>query len=193
MAMAFLTQDQLIAVGFKSVGKGVLLSEKASIYNPGAISVGDHTRIDDFCILSAGTGGIALGRYVHISCYCSLIGQGRIVMEDFSGISSRVSIYSSTDDFSGASMTNSTVPNKFKNVKSGDVILRKHVVVGCGSVIMPRVELGEGVALGALTFANRNCEAFSIYAGHPARKIGQRKRDMLECEQVFTRECGLVE
>ena len=66
--MAFLTEIALKEHGFKRLGKGVKISSKASIYNAGNISIGDNTRIDDFCIISAGEEGIEIGRNVHIAC-----------------------------------------------------------------------------------------------------------------------------
>ncbi|MEC2449247.1 acyltransferase, partial [Bacillus cereus] len=49
---SFYSQEELSEIGFLSVGENVLISKKTSIYNPGAISVGNNVRIDDFCILS---------------------------------------------------------------------------------------------------------------------------------------------
>lgn len=94
----FLTENQLAALRFKSLGNDVKISDKASIYNAKNISIGNNVRIDDFCILSAGEDGIEIGNNVHIACYCSLIGKGKIILENYSGLSSRVSIYSSNDD-----------------------------------------------------------------------------------------------
>src|SRR5882672_8401994 len=111
--MAFLSQEQLDAVGFKRLGKNVQVSDKAVFYNPSKISIGDNSRIDDFCILSAGEGEFHIGRHVHIACYVSLIGKNAILLEDFAGLSSRVSIYSSSDDFSGNYMTGPTVSEEY--------------------------------------------------------------------------------
>lgn len=183
--MAYLTDEQLKSKGFKHIGKNVSISEKASIYNSGNISIDDNARIDDFCILSAGERGIEIGKYVHIGCYSSLIGQGKIVLSDFSGISGRVSIYSSNDDFSGASLAHPTIPEKYRNVQHGKVILEKHSIVGTGSVIFPDVEIGVGAVVGAMSLVRSDCEDFGIYVGCPVRKIGSRKQDILELEQKF--------
>ena len=78
-------KDELKEIGFKYLGKNVLISNKTSIYNAKNITIGNNTRIDDFCILSAGEGGIEIGDYVHIACYSSLIGKGKIQMNDYSG------------------------------------------------------------------------------------------------------------
>ena len=186
--MAFLSKDQLIALGFKSLGNNVLISDKASLYGCKHIEIGDYSRIDDFCILSAGEGGIKIGRHVHIACYCSIIGRGEIVLADFTGVSSRVSVYSSNDDYSGRALTNPTVPVKYTNVTHGPVILLKHVLVGSGSIILPNVTLEEGAAVGALSLVNRDCEAFKIYSGVPAKYIKERNRNLLVLEKELSEE-----
>ena len=127
--MAYLTQQQLEQLHFKYLGKNVKISDKASIYNAKNIHLDDNCRIDDFCILSAGFGGIYIGKYVHIAAYSSLIGAESITLADFSGISSRVSIYSSSDDYSGEFMPHPTIPDEFRNVDNRPVYLDKHTIV----------------------------------------------------------------
>ncbi len=183
--MAFLSREQLESIGFAALGANVFISEKASIYNPERISIGSHVRIDDFCVLSAGEGGIEFGDYIHVAIFSSLIGAGRIHLSDFVNISSRVSIYSSNDDYSGATLTNPMVPEKFKNVHSSDVELRKHVIIGSGSVILPGVTLNEGVAVGALSLVQSDCDEFTVYSGVPAKPLKTRKRDLKELELEF--------
>lgn len=185
--MGFLSREQIDAMGFARVGKNVYLSDKASYYNCANIVIGDNVRIDDFCVLSAGVGGIEIGNYIHIAVYTSLIGAGKISLHDFSNISSRVAIYSSNDDYSGASMTNPMVPEELTNVRHADVIIGRHVIIGAGSVVLPGVILEEGAAIGALSLASRNCRAFGIYSGTPAKKIKDRKRDLLEAEKSFNK------
>ena len=172
-------------MGFASLGHNVRISDRASFHNCENVSLGDNVRIDDFCVLSAGTGGIIIERYVHIAVYSSLIGAGRITVSEFCNVSSRVSIYSSSDDFSGATMTNPMVPSEYKDVKSVDVFLGKHVIIGSGSVILPGVRLNDGAAVGALSLVREDCVPFGIYAGVPARFVKERKRDLLELEKRF--------
>lgn len=181
--MSYLTKDEITAMGFKSVGDNVFLSSKASYYNCKNIIIGNNTRIDDFSILSAGENGIEIGSYVHIAAFSTLIGLDKITLNDFSGLSSRVSVYSSSDDYSGVYMTNPMVPSEFTNVTHGAVTIGKHVIVGAGSVILPNVILEDGVAIGALSLVTRNCEEFGVYSGVPARKIKDRKRDLLGLEK----------
>jgi galactoside O-acetyltransferase len=184
----FYTNEELKKLSFKSIGQNVLVSKQASLYGISRISLGNNVRIDDFCIISAGQGGVTIGDYVHIAAYSSLIGNAEIIMEDFSGLSSRVSIYSSSDDYSGKSLTNPTVPDEYKKVISGKVHLKKHVIVGAGSVILPNVTLGEGSAVGALSLVTRNVDDFVIVAGNPAKPIKNRLQDLKNLETKLLNE-----
>ena len=180
--MGMLAQEEIKKIGFKSLGDNVTISDKAQFYGAENISLGDNVRIDDFCILSSGK-EIKIGNYVHIACHSSIIGKGAVTISDFAGLSSRVSIYSSSDDYSGEYLTNPTVPSKFSNVNNDDVFLGKHVIIGCGSVILPGTHIANGVAIGALSLVNKNCEEFYIYAGNPAKRIKPRKRNLIDLEK----------
>lgn len=173
---------------FKSVGSNVKISSMVRFYNAGNISIGDNTRIDDFCIISAGKGGIEIGRNVHIAVYVSIIGAGKIVVSDFAGLSSRSSVYSSNDDYSGEFMTGPTLPSKYTNVTSGPVYIGRHVVLGSGSIILPNVSIGDGSAIGALSLVTKDCLPFSIYLGIPAKKVKDRSDKLLELEKKYLNE-----
>lgn len=181
--MAFYTQIELEELGFKYLGKNVKVSKLASIYNSKNIEIGDNSRIDDFCVLSAGDGGISIGRYVHIAVYTSLIGAGRIVMEDYTCLSSKCALYSSNDDYSGDFMTNPIVPSELTNVTHAPVIIKKHSLVGAGSIILPNVVIEECVAVGALSLVNKSLESGFIYIGQPVKKIMVRSKKCLELEK----------
>lgn len=181
--MGFLTRQQIEDMGFAETGDNVRLSDKASYYNCKNIVIGNNVRIDDYCVISAGMGGIELGSNIHVAAFCLMVGEGKITLHDFSGLSSRVSIYSSSDDYSGASLTNPTVSSEFTDVKSADVSIGRHVIVGAGSVLLPGIILHQGVAIGALSLVSKSCKEFGIYSGVPVKRIKERKRDVLALEQ----------
>jgi galactoside O-acetyltransferase len=183
--MAFLTFDNLKQLGFKKIGKDVKVSDKASIYGAENIEIGDYTRIDDFSIISAGKGGIKIGRNVHIACYCSIIGSAEIILNDFCGISSRVSIYSSNDNYSGICLTGPTIPAAYRQTVDKPVIVGRHVIVGSGGVILPGVTIGTGAAVGALSLVNKSIPEFEIHAGVPAKFFNTRSRTIIEVEQQY--------
>lgn len=180
--MSFYSHDELRAMGFKLLGRDVRLSRKSSIYNAANIEIGDFSRVDDFCVLSAGEGGISIGKHVHIAVFCSLIGNGRIELADFSNLSSKVCIYSSNDDYSGEFMTNPTVPSRFTKVTHAPVKVGRHVIIGAGSVVLPGVTLHEGAGVGALSLVKQDCESFGMYVGTPTRRVGKRSTKLLEME-----------
>ncbi|MFN9644326.1 MAG: acyltransferase [Cyanobacteriota bacterium] len=171
----FLTPSELEEMGFQAVGVNVRVDRSVLVFNPHWITLGDHCRIDALALISAGPEGIRIGRHVHLGAGCQIFGGGGLVrMEDFSGLSGRASIYTSTDDFIGGWMTNPTLPDRFRNVRNAAVILRKHAGVGCGSVILPGVEMGFGSLAGALTLVRKSVREGVVLLGNPAREIAQR-------------------
>lgn len=178
----FLSAAELRSCGFARLGDNVLIDRTARILGAERISLGSHVRIDAYSVMSAGIGGIAIGDYVHIAAHAFLAGAGRIEMHDFSGLSGRVSIYSSNDDYHGDALTNPTVPETFRKVHSAPVTLEAHVIVGAGSVILPGVTLHRGAAVGALSLVRKDVAEFCIVSGTSGRIIGQRKRDLLKLE-----------
>jgi dTDP-4-amino-4,6-dideoxy-D-glucose acyltransferase len=185
MADSFLSINELKLLGLKSFGNNVLISRKASIYGAGEINIGSHVRIDDFCILS---GKINIGSFVHISAYSALYGKSGIEIADFVTISGRVLVYSENDDYSGEFMTNPMVPVGFTKVEGAKVIFEKHAIVASGSVILPGVKLGEGACIGAMSLVKSNIEPWMIYAGVPATRIKERKKNILELEEQLRKQ-----
>lgn len=187
---SFYTEAELKKIGLKLLygggGKMPLISRKASIYGAEHISIGSNVRIDDFCILS---GNITIGNNVHIAAYTALYGgNDGIVIEDYANLSSRVSVYSVNDDYSGETMTNPMIPEGYKNIESAAVYIEKHVIVGSTSIVLPGIRLAEGSAFGSFSFINHDSEPWSVNVGIPFRKIKDRKRDLLKLEKQFEME-----
>lgn len=170
----YLTKQQLFNIGFRSLGFNVLISDKASIYNPANISIGNNVRIDDFAILSAGIGGIEIRNFVHIAAGAKLIGAGKITLEDYTGISSDTKLLSSTDDFSGEYFAGVTLDNDLRNVTTGQITIKRKSTIGAGCVILPNVTVGYNSALGAMSFLKYDIPDNKIYAGIPAVGIKDR-------------------
>jgi galactoside O-acetyltransferase len=188
METSYYSPEELQTLGLKKIGNKVLISRKSSIYSPGTISIGNNVRIDDYSVISGGK-GIDIGDYIHIACFCALYGGAGIRMQDFSTISARVTLYSVSDDYSGVSLTNPMIPDRFKpKFNAGPVDIGRHVLVGVNSTIFPGVTIGEGAAIGAHSLVTGNCDAWYIYFGTPARKIKQRERNLLALEKQFLRE-----
>lgn len=178
--MAYLSEIQLKEAGFKRVGKNVKISEKASIYNPELIEIGDNSRIDDFCVIS---GKVVVGKYCHITPMCLVAGGAPgVCFSDFCTLAYGVKVFAQSDDYSGLSLTNSLIPKKYKNEIFEAVRFGKHVIVGAGSIILPGSDVAEGCSIGAMTLVNKSTQPWGIYVGIPARRVNERKQDMLELE-----------
>ncbi|QOQ81814.1 acyltransferase [Comamonas thiooxydans] len=183
--MAYYTEAELQSMGFKFLGKNIKISNKASIYNCDQIEINDNSRIDDFCVIS---GKIKIGKFVHIAPFCLVAGgEMGISMDDFSGLAYHVQVFSQSDDYSGATLTNPTVPSIYKEEKKSAVFLGRHVIVGAGSIVFPGVNISEGCSVGAMSLVNKSTEPWGIYLGNPAKKIKNRKKDLLVLEQKLLR------
>lgn len=180
----FLTREELAQLGLAEYGEDVLIGRHAVLYSPGTLRLGNHVRIDDFTIIS---GNVQLHDYIHISQFCGLYGgDAGIVMEDYSGLSAKCSIYATSDDYTGASMTNPMVPAKYKpRAINAPVCIKKHAIVGCNSVVLPGVTISEGTAVGSMSLCTKTTQEWSIYSGIPAVKMKDRKKDILELEKQF--------
>jgi galactoside O-acetyltransferase len=141
-------------------------------------------RIDDFVVLTSGSDGeVRIGNHVHIAAHAALFGGGGIILEDFTSLSGRVSVYSATDGYGGEALTNPTVPSQYTSVLKAPVVLRRHSLVGAASVLLPGVTLDEGCAVGAMSLVNRDLASWGLYVGVPARRIRDRSQALLEMER----------
>lgn len=180
----FYSEDELKKLGLKSYGDNVLIGKNAILYTPEKLEIGSNVRIDDFCVLS---GKIKLGNYIHISHFCGLYGGSQgIVMEDYSGLSSKVTIYAVSDDYSGQSMTNPTVPMEYKPFSiEKKVLIKKHAIIGAGSIVLPGVTVEEGSSVGSMSLCTKDTLPWSINVGVPAKKTKDRSKKLLELEKEF--------
>jgi acetyltransferase-like isoleucine patch superfamily enzyme len=184
--MAYLKEEQLAAMGFAFLGKEVLISDRCSIYNPEMMSIGDRSRIDDFCVVS---GKVKMGKNVYVAVFCNLAGgEEGIEMEDFSTLAYGVQVFTQSDDYRGYSLTNPTVPDRYKRETKKAVRLKRHVIVGAGSIVFPGVTIGEGGSVGAMSLVNKSTEPWKIYQGIPARPIADRLKELLGFEKAYLEE-----
>ena len=62
--------------------------------------------------------------------------------------------------------------------KGGDITIGDHVWIGYRAIILPGITIGEGAVVGAGSVVTKDVEPFTIVAGNPARKVGERSRDI---------------
>ncbi len=186
----YYTEQELTQLGFAACGADVKISRNCAIIGAKNIRIGSHVRIDDYVVISAASGSLDLGSYIHIAAGVYLGCAGGITMADFTGLSHGSKIYSASDDYSGGALTNPTVPKKYLKVDVAPVTLGRHAIIGAGSIILPGAVLGEGVAVGAVSLVKRGfqCLPFGIYFGTPVRKIANRSKAILAAEAALLAE-----
>ena len=184
--MAYLKSEELRALGYKKVGVNVRVSDKASVYNVSDLEIGDNSRIDDFCVIS---GSVKIGKNVHIAPFCLVAGgELGVVFDDYSGLAYGVKVFTQSDDYSGATLTNPTIPSHYKNEKKSPVHIGRHVIIGASSMVFPGVKIADGCSVGAMTLVNKSTEEWGIYLGNPARRIKERKKLLLNLESEYIGE-----
>ena len=167
--------NQASSLPFARVGQDVVIWPMARIVAPEAISIGDSVIIDDFVFLAGGV-RTTIGSFVHIASFTSLAGGGELIMEDFTGLSGGVRIYTGNEDYLGDSLTNPAVPAPYRQPIRSRVRIGRHAIIGANTVVLPGVEIGDGVAIGANSLVTKECQPWTIYAGSPARPLRPRPK-----------------
>jgi len=181
--MTYLSKEELHKLEFAYLGNDVKISSQASLDKPHLMSIGHRSRIDDFCTVS---GYVNIGSNVHIAVHSSITASlDEIVLSDFSGLAFSCHVFSSSDDYSGESLTNPTIPVEYKSVKSSPVFMGRHVILGAGTIVFPGTMIGEGCSFGAGSVVNKNAEPWGVYVGIPARRIRERSQKLLELEAQY--------
>ena len=187
----FLSETELRQLGLRSVGRNVLISRHALLFSPERISIGDHSRIDAFCVLSAGVPHLTIGRNVHVSAHVVIVGRGAVEIGDFATLSVRTTIFSSTDDFSGEVMIGPTLPDEYRRAVDTPVIISAHSGLGAGSIVLPGITIGESGTVAAASLVTRDVPPFTVVGGRPARRMHERSRRHRElADQLLAREAA---
>lgn len=164
-------------MNFKKIGIDVRIDDWAKITRPELIELGSHIAIDMGVYLSVAA---KIGDYVHIAPHACIIGgaSAYLLMEEFTNIAAGCKLVVISDDFNEG-LINPIVPLEYKRLLGGTIIMRKFSVIGVNSVVLPNVEMGEGSVLGANSLLNKNADPWTIYAGSPAKAIGDRKKGLI--------------
>lgn len=130
------------------------------------VRLGRSVRIDAYAVLSASAAGVTLGAWSHMGVGTQIFAaSGRVAIGRAVGISSRVSIFTGSDDYTGGHLCTPTLPDPYRNIQRGDVTIEEGAVIGCGSVILPGVTIGRGAAVGALSIIKHDVAPFTIVCG----------------------------
>lgn len=152
--------------------KDIRIHETAIIKHPDLVSMEDHIAIDPFFYMT--TEG-EFGNWIHINSHVSVIGgeKSKLFIGDNVAISTGCRLICRSNDFT---MKNDAIPFKpGKKFLYGHCIdIKDHVILGANVVVLPNVIIGEGAVVGANSLVKDYLDAWGIYAGTPAKKIGER-------------------
>lgn len=136
-------------MGFKRCGRNVYIGDHVWFRAPGKISIGDDCRIHPMCFLDA-PGAIEIGSHI--------------------GISSGTQIYTQNHKYK-----DKNVLYYQQEVELAKVVIEDDVWVGANSLILAGVTLKRGTIVAAGSVVTKDSEPYSVIAGVPAKKIGQRE------------------
>lgn len=180
--------NQAYQLELSQIGQDVMIWPQAKIVIPEVITIGNSVIIDDFVFIMGGQ-STRIGSFVHIASFTSITGGGELVMEDFTGLSGGVRVYTGNEDYSGNFLTNPSVPAPYRLPMRSFVHIKKHAIVGANTVILPGIVIGEGAAIGANCLVTKNCEPWKIYFGSPAKAIRRRPKErIIELEEQLRHE-----
>ena len=188
---SYYSQEELNKLGIRKIGNNIKISKKASLYNCEKMEFGNDVRIDDFCVLS---GKLVFGNNVHITCFALLAGADEgIYFSDFTTLAYRSSAFTRSDDYSGETLTNSTIPEKYRHkTRKEPIFIKTHAIIGANCLIMPGAHIEEGVSVGAFSLVVKPTEAWGVYVGIPAKRIKERSKLLLAQKEDLVRSRQLV-
>lgn len=137
------------------------------------IEFGENIIIDDFVFIYA-KNKIKIGNHVHIACFTSITGNDELEIEDFSAISHGCRLLTGTDDFKDWGFGNSTVDEKYRNLKKAPIHIKKFCIIGANSTILPGITIGEGATVGAGSVVTKNLAPWGVYIGN--KRINERNK-----------------
>lgn len=134
------------------IGRHCIIYYGAELRSSQLLHIGDGSIIGDKATLDARRGGIFIGRFVSIN--------------------SNVSMWTDSHDMNDPYFR--SVPGKRGPIHVGD-----RVFIGPNVTILHSVNIVEGAVIAAGSVVTKDVEPYTVVAGVPAKKIGERSRDLL--------------
>ena len=130
-------------------GKYSVFHFRTELRAPYRLKIGEGTIIGDNALLDARKG---------------------LTMGDNVNLSSNVSIYTDQHDYRS--------PDFEESSRDGSVSIGYRVWLGSNVIVLPGISIGEGAVCCSGCVVTKDVEPFSVVAGIPAHKIGDRPKDL---------------
>ena len=133
-----LSRKELFRHGFRTVGSDVSVSRTTQLHGFTG-TIGDGSRIDDFCIL---TGNVEIHARVHVSPFVFMSGSGgQIRLMSDSGVGSHSSLFTKTQIYG------LEVPRSERDL--GDIEIGLSSILGRNVTVLPGVTVGPWCVIGS--------------------------------------------
>lgn len=153
-----------------------LISEHACIDTSSKgtkIIVGPKCQIDAFVRIkcAGGTANIEIGEETYINSGTVMYSGNGLKIGNQSMIAANCTIAPVNHQFSARDKT--ILEQRFMPSRGG-ITIGNDVWIGAGSVVLDGTEIPDGVVIGACSLVSGTLEPYTIYAGNPLKKIGER-------------------
>lgn len=130
------------------------------------ISIGRHTSIAMGCFVTGNQIRIGDNSVINRNVY--LDGRGPLYLGNNVSISHYVLIHTLTH----------IVNSPYFDTEEKPVVIMDDVWIGARAIILPGVTIGRGAVVAAGSVVSRDVPAYTVVAGSPAKKVGERTRDL---------------
>jgi len=148
------------------IGKNVRIYRNVRTNKKSRLIIDDNTAIKENCIL---IGNIEIGKNCNVLNNTKIDGTGKVIIGDDTHIGRENDIFSHYHEIKSKDI----LINKSKEIPQTTVI-GKNVMLFSRVGVMSGIKIEDNVVVGYGSVVTKNCEKNFIYAGNPARKIGER-------------------
>jgi acetyltransferase-like isoleucine patch superfamily enzyme len=111
---------------------------------------------------------IAIGDFTSIGDRCILDGRGGLRIGNSVNFSTGVWVWTMQHK----------VNDPVFGCESSPVVIEDYAWISCRTVVLPGVHVGKGAVVAAGAVVTKDVEPYTIVGGVPAKKIGERSRDL---------------
>jgi acetyltransferase-like isoleucine patch superfamily enzyme len=155
---------------FAKIGKNVVIENGVLIFHPENIELGNNIYIGHNTILKGyHKNKMIIGDGTWIGQQCFFHSAGGIRIGRNVGIGPKVTILTSSHLEKGIK-----IPILHSGLEFNEVVIKDDCDVGVGAIILPGVEIGKGVQVGAGAVVTKNIPDFEVWAGVPAKFLRKR-------------------
>ena len=153
-----------------AIGENVVIEHGVLIIKPERVRVGSNVYIGHYAILRGyDTNDLVIGNDTWIGQLSYINSAGGVTIGSRVGIGPCVKMMSSEHREEGRE-----VPVLLSDLEFARITVEDDCDIGIGAVILPGITVGRGSIVGAGAVVTKDVEPYSIVAGVPARKIGER-------------------